>query len=115
MAKLGIYVDDVYRIVGTSDRPREISTDRAFLLFACKVGTHFDDTILFGRSIESGSHADYVLPSGVGLVALPHYDSLGEVGSLARKTIATARAMWRGIARVDVVWVFDPIPTGSCS
>ena len=56
--RLGIYVDDVYRVAGGTE-PR-ISVDRAFLIFACEVGASFDvaspaeidlSISLFGRKL----------------------------------------------------------------
>jgi glycosyltransferase involved in cell wall biosynthesis len=105
-ARLGIYVDDVYRVDGRS----RVSTDRAFLLFACEVGSRFEQLVLFGRAIVSPAPADYVLPPEVELVALPHYESLRRLTQVVRGAARTAIAMWRGLARVDTVWVFGPHP-----
>jgi glycosyltransferase involved in cell wall biosynthesis len=88
----------------------QVSVDRAFLLFACEVGGHFDGVVLFGRTVRSATAADYVLPSGVDLVELPHYSKLDRLGQVARASIGTARSMWRGLAKVDVVWVLGPHP-----
>jgi glycosyltransferase involved in cell wall biosynthesis len=107
-SRLGIYVDDVYRV----DRTGRISTDRAFLLFACEVGRAFDELALFGRTVEDDQPADYVLPEGVGLVPLPHYEDLKQPRPVARAAIGTLRSMWRGLAAVDIVWVFGPHPFG---
>jgi glycosyltransferase involved in cell wall biosynthesis len=106
--RLGIYVDDVYRVdPGPHGR---VSTDRAFLLFACEVGGCFERLVLFGRTIVSSAPADYVLPPDVELVALPHYASLSKLTEVARGAVRTAIAMWRGLDRVDSVWVFGPHP-----
>jgi glycosyltransferase involved in cell wall biosynthesis len=107
--RLGIYVDDVYRIVDHGALAR-VSTDRAFLLFACDVGSRFDRLVIFGRSVESPEHADYVLPTGISLAPLPHYASLRSLRQVARASAGTARAMWRGLAEVDIVWAFGPHP-----
>ena len=106
--RLGIYVDDVYR-VDRLGRGR-VSTDRAFLLFACDVGSRFEQLVLFGRTIVSSAPADYVLPPEVELVALPHYESLRRLTQVVRGAARTAIAMWRGLGRVDRVWVFGPHP-----
>jgi glycosyltransferase involved in cell wall biosynthesis len=106
--RLGIYVDDVYR-VDPGARSR-ISTDRAFLLFACEVGSRFERLVLFGRAMASPAPADYVLPPDVELVALPHYESLHRLTQVVRGAVRTAIAMWRGLGRVDSVWVFGPHP-----
>jgi glycosyltransferase involved in cell wall biosynthesis len=107
--RLGIYVDAVYRPVETTDR-RRVTTDRAFLLFACEVGSRFDRLLLFGRALEGSNPADYELPVGVELVELPHYTNLLRLGQVARALPGTLRAMWRGLARVDLIWVIGPNP-----
>jgi glycosyltransferase involved in cell wall biosynthesis len=107
--RLGVYVDDVYRI-GASDGGRHVSTDRAFVLFACEVGTHFDELVLLGRSVHSDVGADYVLPASVQVASLPHYDSVRRLGQLVRATLGTAVGMWRALADVDLVWIFGPHP-----
>jgi glycosyltransferase involved in cell wall biosynthesis len=104
--QLGIYVDDVYRV---SDGPCSLITvDRAFLLFACKVGARFDGCLVFGRTLHSSQPADYVLPPEVGLVELPHYRDLFHLGEVLAAAPRTVAAMWRGLRRVDTVWVFGP-------
>lgn len=107
--RLGIYVDDVYR-VSPLDGARRVSVDRAFLLFACEVGRRVGTTVLFGRAKESPDPSDYVLPTDVSLVELPHYDNLRRLGQVVRATVGTVTGMWRGLDRVDTVWVFGPHP-----
>jgi glycosyltransferase involved in cell wall biosynthesis len=108
-ARLGVYVDDVYRIVQTPDGPR-YSTDRAFLIFACEVGSRFADVALFGRGVDATEPSDYRLPEGVRLVRLPHYGSLTDLGGVLRAAAGTLRAMWKGLSDVDVVWALGPHP-----
>lgn len=108
-ARLGVYVDDVY-LVSRAQGEDRISTDRAFLLYACEVGGHFGGLVLFGRTARADAPAEYVLPARVELVELPYYEHLrrpAEVVGAAPRTIA---AMWRGLGRVDRVWVFGPHP-----
>jgi glycosyltransferase involved in cell wall biosynthesis len=105
-ARLGIYVDDVFHL----DDAARVSTDRAFVLFACEVARHFERAVLFGRTVRSGAPSDYTLARPVELVALPHYPSLRHAGAVACAAGATVRAMWCGLERVDVVWVFGPHP-----
>jgi glycosyltransferase involved in cell wall biosynthesis len=105
MGRLGIYVDDVYRIDSTGS----VSVDRAFLLFACAVGNELGGTTLFGRTVQSESAADYRLPR-VELAPLAHYSDLKNVREVAGSLVGTVRGMWRGLDRVDVVWVFGPHP-----
>ena len=107
--RLGVYVDDVYRVIETTEGER-VSVDRAFLLFACEVGQHFDGIVLFGRTVRSDTPADYVLPRGVEVVELPHYSRLDKLGEVARASIGTATSMWRGLSKVEIVWVLGPHP-----
>jgi glycosyltransferase involved in cell wall biosynthesis len=107
--RLGIYVDDVYRVVARAEG-RRISTDRAFLLFACEVGRRFDALVLFGRTIHSDQPADYLLPSDVELAELPHYSQLGKLREAVKALAGTSAGMWRGLGEVDTVWVFGPHP-----
>jgi len=103
--RLGIYVDDVFRVA----QDGSITGDRAFLLFACAVGARFSGCSLFGRTLHGGV-SDYALPADVDLVALPHYRDLFHAGEVLRCAPGTVRAMWRGLDRVDVVWAFGPHP-----
>jgi glycosyltransferase involved in cell wall biosynthesis len=107
--RLGVYVDDIYRVVGGGEE-RRISVDRAFLLFACEVGRHFGSLVLFGRTLRSHRPADYTLPDGVELAELPHYSKLSHLGEVARATVGTVVGMWRGLSRVDIAWVLGPHP-----
>ena len=107
--RLGVYVDDVYRVVEAEDR-EQISVDRAFLLFACEVGRHFERLVLFGRTVRSSTPADYVLPFETELAELPHYSNLRRISEVITASAGTLRGMWRGLARVDCVWVQGPHP-----
>jgi glycosyltransferase involved in cell wall biosynthesis len=109
--RLGVYVDDVYRVV-EDDSGTRVSSDRAFLLFAHEVAQHFDDLVVFGRAARSDEDADYVLPLGIRLVSLPHYANLRRLLQVGRSGIGTAAAMWSGLVFVDTVWVFGPHPFG---
>jgi glycosyltransferase involved in cell wall biosynthesis len=109
--RLGLYVDDVYRVVEDGAKTR-ISSDRAFILFAYHVAKHFDELVVFGRAARADEDADYVLPSGIRLVALPSYSNLRRLLEVARASAGTAGAMWRGLSAVDTVWVFGPHPFG---
>jgi glycosyltransferase involved in cell wall biosynthesis len=109
--RLGVYVDDIYRVVDHPDGQR-VSSDRAFLLFAYAVSQHFDELVLFGRATESKEDADYVLPGEVRLVSFPHYANLRRLLEVTKASVGTGRAMWRGLELVDVVWIFGPHPFG---
>jgi glycosyltransferase involved in cell wall biosynthesis len=105
--RLGIYVDDVYRVSSSGS----VSVDRAFLLFACEVGRRYGSVTVLGRAIDSDDPADYELPA-VDLVPLPHYDDLKHASTTVAAAWGTAREMWRGLAGLDTVWVFGPHPFG---
>jgi glycosyltransferase involved in cell wall biosynthesis len=109
--RLGVYVDDVYRVV-EDEAGMRISSDRAFLLFAHQVAQHFDQLVVFGRAARSDEDADYLLPPGIRLVSLPHYANLRRLSQVTKSSAGTARAMWRGLPFVDTVWVFGPHPFG---
>jgi glycosyltransferase involved in cell wall biosynthesis len=105
--RLGVYVDDVYRV---DDARGAISTDRAFLLFVIDVGRHVDRLVMFGRAVHTSKASEYVLPSTVRLVELPFYERVTAIRDVIRTAPASALAMWRGLAHVDAVWVFGPQP-----
>ncbi|HYX88988.1 MAG TPA: glycosyltransferase [Gaiellaceae bacterium] len=107
--RLGIYVDDVYRVVARPDGA-EVSVDRAFLLFACEIGRRFERLVLFGRTMRTSVPADYVLPREVELAALPHYSNLRRLSEVGRSLGGTVAGMWHGLSRVDCVWIFGPHP-----
>lgn len=108
---LGVYVDDVYTVVAGSS-PQLISSDRSFMTFAAEVARPFGGLTVFGRTLRADDPADHPLPPGTRLVVLPLYDELTRLGQVARATPGTARAMWRGLAGTDVVWIFGPHPFG---
>jgi glycosyltransferase involved in cell wall biosynthesis len=110
---LGIYNDGPFVLVEARDGPR-VSPDPAdfpFLTFACAVGNKFDSTVLFGRTgpCPDGDER-LLLPREIDLVALPYYQSLLRLDQVVRATPGTARGFWRGLSRVDVVWIFGPHP-----
>ena len=109
--RLGLYIDAVYR---RADGDRVLTTAETlpFLRFGCEVGTHFDALVLFGREAPAGAGADLPLPVQAGLAPLPWYPSLAAVPKVAAAAVRTVGAMWRGLGRVDAVWVFGPHPFG---
>lgn len=113
--RLGIYIDTVHRVFETPAGPR-IATDPADFafvgIFLPTVGTRFDSLLLFGRT-HPGELGEYVpLPPDVELAELPHYGDLRQIGSVGRALFGTARRFWRGLDRVDTVWIFGPHPFG---
>ncbi len=109
VARLGLYVDDVYRLVATPNG-QVISTDRAFLVFAAEVAERFDALVLFGRAVHAERGVEHELPARTSIVELPFYEDLTRISEVARATPATVRRMWAGLAQVDVVWIFGPHP-----
>lgn len=107
--RLGIYLDDVYWVFEDEGRSR-ISTDRSFLLFLCQVGERFDQLTLFGRTVHADSPSDYVLPSSVELVELPHYANLRRIFAVLRAAGGSLTRFWRGLDQVDTLWIFGPHP-----
>ncbi len=103
--RLGIYADAIFRRTG-----EQVSTDRAFVLFAAEVGSRFDGLVVFGRTLDAPEAADYKLREGTLLVELPYYTTLLALGEVARAFPGTFRAMWRGLGSVDTVWVIGPNP-----
>ena len=107
--RLGVYLDDVYRISGSPAAPT-ISSDRSFLTFVTTLGERFDRLVVFGRTVHSDEPSEYVLPADTQLVALPHYAVLSDVRRVLPTVLGTLREMWRGLADVDRVWAFGPHP-----
>jgi glycosyltransferase involved in cell wall biosynthesis len=113
VARLGIYVDTVYCLEsGERGRVWADPIDLAFLLFAREVGRHFGATVLFGRAIHGPPPRDYAALEGIEVAALPHYRDLRHPLDVLRAMRGTARGFLRGLARVDIVWVFGPHPFG---
>jgi glycosyltransferase involved in cell wall biosynthesis len=113
--RLGIYIDTVHRVVETPDGPR-IATDPADFafvgIFLPRVGREFQSVLLFGRA-QRGPLDEYVpLPPEVELLELPHYGDLRQLASVARALFRTSARFWRGLSRVDTIWIFGPHPFG---
>lgn len=110
--RFGIYVDAVYRVTERTGEKRVSAdpVDSAFLLFAVEVGRAFERIVLFGRTVRGDAPPEYLPLEAVEVVELPYYGSLRELGGLARTSAVTVRELWRGLRRVDAVWVFGPHP-----
>jgi glycosyltransferase involved in cell wall biosynthesis len=112
--RLGTYIDAPYRVLEGAEGARVMAdpVDQAFLVFACEVGKHFEELILFGRLRTGATAAEFELPlpPRVSVAPLPDYPSLAHVWQVLRATAGTVGGFWRGLARVDVVWVFGPHP-----
>jgi glycosyltransferase involved in cell wall biosynthesis len=107
-------VDGPYRVVETSEglRVAPDPADFPFMSFACTVGREFDTTVVFGRANGSRDvrSAELLLPPEVTIVMLPPYESLHRLGEVFGAAAGTMREFWRGLSRVDAVWVFGPHP-----
>jgi glycosyltransferase involved in cell wall biosynthesis len=107
--RLGVYVDAVYDVVRAPGAD-SVSTDRAFVLFVCAVGSAFERLVLFGRARERTTPSEYLIPSEIGFVPLPHYSNLRRIPEVLRAVGGTLRAFWRNLDGLDVLWVFGPHP-----
>lgn len=112
--RLGLYIDAVYR-VESRDGVAQVATDDEcfqFLRFGKEVGARFDQLVLFGREAPRELATDFDLgPEGRLQVApLPYYPNLRRLLAVARVAPRTIAAIWRGLDRVDSVWVFGPYP-----
>jgi glycosyltransferase involved in cell wall biosynthesis len=108
--RLGIYAESLYRRDG--ERVGTTQETFAFLLFATELRRHARSLVVFGREAPPEVPAGHLLPEGVELAPLPYYPSLRSLRRVAAGAGATARAVWRGLARVDAIWVFGPHPVG---
>lgn len=111
--RLGIYVDGPYARIGGPESG--VATDPAdfpFLTFAGEVGSHFTRRVAFARVSGAAGDERFRLPADVEIVELPDFGDLHQIGRLASSAGGTLRAFWRGLDRVDAVWVFGPHPFG---
>src|SRR5690349_5751186 len=111
---LGIYLDGDFCVVSVDGveqvgvHPADYALVGRFLL---EVGSAFDSLVLFGRADRRRELGEYVaLPPSVDFVALPYYATLTQLGAVAGAASGTVRASWRGLERVDTIWVFGPHP-----
>ncbi len=111
--RLGVYYDGPGRLVESDEGTRLAphATDVPFLTFVCAVGRGFDSLTLFGRAQPAnGEVTDHLLPANVDIVALPFYESMIDARGVLRATPGSVRAFWRGLERVDAVWIDGPHP-----
>lgn len=113
-SRLGIYLDGDFSIVpvGGVEQVAVHPADYALVgRFLLEVGSAFDALVLFGRAERRRELGEYVaLPPSVDFVALPYYATLTQLGAVAGATAGTVRDAWRGLERVDTIWVFGPHP-----
>ena len=111
--RLGIYQDGPFRLVLSPNGARAAAdpADAPFLRFATEVAGHFDGFVVFARIVgHDGADERLLLPEPAAIVQLPDFGGLRQLAALARAAMGTARAFWRGVADVDVVWTFGPHP-----
>jgi glycosyltransferase involved in cell wall biosynthesis len=103
-------------LVETNDGGR-IATDPADFafvgVFLPEVARRFDSFLLFGRVERAPDVGHFaLLPPDIEFVELPYYSDLRQLPDVARACWRTAAIFWRGLARVDTIWVFGPHPFG---
>jgi glycosyltransferase involved in cell wall biosynthesis len=111
--RLGVYQDGPFHLwrTGRGDALVPDPVDAPFLLFVRGVGAHFDTVTVFARVVGDGvPDTRLALPESYRVVRLPDYGSLRRIPALTRAAAGTARAFWRGLRDVDVVWAFGPHP-----
>jgi glycosyltransferase involved in cell wall biosynthesis len=86
--------------------------DLGFLVFAQEVATRFERLVLFARTARVPPPSDSAPLSGVELIELPYYDRLANLPAALHGAAGTVAGFWRGLTRVDLVWVFGPNPFG---
>jgi len=111
--RIGVYQDGPFSLAASAEGPR-LAPDRVdapFIIFVSEVARQFESFAMFAR-IEGDVTPDtrLLLPADVEAIRLPDYGNLLALGAVARATTRTARAFWRGVAGLDLVWAFGPHP-----
>jgi len=107
--RLGVVIDAEY--ARTPDgRVRTGEVTLPFLRFAAEVARHAGGLVLLGRAAPSDRPDLHSVPAPADLVALPPYPDLTHVHRFAATVPAALRATWRGLDRIDVLWLFGPHP-----
>jgi glycosyltransferase involved in cell wall biosynthesis len=112
-ARLGVYQDGPFHSVETPEGRRIAPdpVDAPFLRFVRAVGEQYGSLTVFARTVATGE-ADprLLLPAGVHIVDLPDYGNLRRLPAVAKASVRTSVAFWRGLDEVDTVWAFGPHP-----
>ena len=112
-ARLGVYQDGPFHPLDTPEGRRIAPdpVDAPFLRFVNEVGQQYGSLVVFARTVATGE-ADprLLLPAGVRVVDLPDYGNLRRLPAVARASVRTSVAFWRGLDEVDTVWAFGPHP-----
>lgn len=114
--RLGVYIDAAHRWVEANDG-RRIATDPADFafvgVFLPEVARRFDSQLLFGRVEPTRDVGHFaLLPPEIDFVELPYYSTLRHLPEVLRACWRTPAIFWRGLDRVDTIWVFGPHPFG---
>jgi glycosyltransferase involved in cell wall biosynthesis len=115
IAHLGVYVDGPLRVVQQPGGQLVTAhpADFPFLVFLSEISKHFGSLVLFARTEHVSAVDDFVvIPPGIQVEELPYYTELFQLGRVAAVTPRTIAAFWRGLGRMDGVWVFGPHPFG---
>ncbi len=108
--RLGIAIDASYRI-GDHGGVAADPADYPFTLFALEVGKRYGGSLLLARAKPwDPSDPHVALPAGTAIEPLPYYDSLRQVGRVVGTLPRTLAGFWRGLGKVDRVWIFGPTP-----
>jgi glycosyltransferase involved in cell wall biosynthesis len=111
--RLGVYQDGPFHPLETpaGRRIAPDPVDAPFLRFVHEVGEQYGSLVVFARTVSTGE-ADprLLLPIGVRVIDLPDYGNLRRLPAVARASVRTSVAFWRGLAEVDTVWAFGPHP-----
>ncbi len=112
--RLGLYIDTIYRLSDEDGTRRvlTISQSYQFLRFACAVADSFDSLVLFGRQAAPERETTFALPreGTIDVAPLPYYANLRQARQVLRAVLGVVKGMWRGLDKVNVVWVFGPYP-----
>jgi len=101
--RLGLFVDAAFRSEG--GRVWSGGELLGFGTFAAAVGAEFGRFLLIGRESDDAEATPFPLPEGVEHFPLPFYPSLRRLGAVLVAAPATARALWRALDEVDLVWL----------
>ena len=111
--RLGVYQDGPFEVVVEDGRTllAPDPVDAPFLRFVTEVAEEFESLSIFARIVGPATRSDVpLLPARTRVLPLPDYGSLRRLGAVGRASVRTARAFWRGLAQVDLVWAFGPHP-----
>lgn len=105
--RIAVYTDYAYK-----RSENALYADRAFALFLVGLAKRVESLSLVGRVLEGQGEGHYRIPEEVGVVALPHYESLAKPVGVLRSFGRAAARFWRALPEFDVVWVLGPHPLG---